>query len=594
MCAPSGEVEGSVDSARILELEAEVAALRAELAEHRRKPLVGLVWEDKPEVVQDQMQHELPVLRSMPSRNLGDDNARPHLLIEGDNLHALSCLQYTHAGEVDVAYLDPPYNRGGSDFRYNDSYVDLDDAWRHSKWLSFMNRRLRLAHELLRTTGVALIAIDDTEQAHLRLLCDQIFGAHNFIAQVVWQGGRKNDSRFVSVGHDYMLVYAKSKQALIDADVRWRERKAGIDEILAAGKRCWAKSGDDPDKATAALKEWFRKLPAGHPARGSKHYNHIDGQGRVFFPADISWPGGGGPTYEVLHPVTGKPCTVPRRGWLYPTAERMQEFIDDDRVHFGPDHTKVPNKKSYLQEIDSQVPVSVFDQDRRAANKQLAAMVGVGKFPFPKDVDVLARWLKIVAGPDAVVLDFFAGSGSTGHAVAALNAADSGTRQAILVTNNEAEICAEVTYPRLKAVLTGKWRAGDHDAVPGSLRYYRCEFVPITRNRDAMLRRLASRAGDIVAIRENTHGHLDHDEGRYTVLTDGNRRVVVWCDWTDDGLADVLAAHAGDGENVVYLFGFGDTIDPDIVAAHPDWRVEALPEPLRVALERAHARSCAR
>jgi 16S rRNA G966 N2-methylase RsmD len=551
-----------------------------------------LVWEDQREAVEDRMDSELPVLTGDPARAIGTDSAHPHVLIEGDNLHALACLRYSHLGSVDAIYIDPPYNTG-KEFRYNDKLVGEEDEWRHSKWLSFMHRRLLLAQELLRDTGVVLISIDDNEQAHLKLLCDQVFGPRNFVAQLVWQGGRKNDSRFISVGHDYILIYARNRQALLDANVRWRERKSGMDDILSAGADIWARSGGDADAATVALKAWFRQLPAGHPARAHKHYNRIcERAGRVFFPADISWPGGGGPTYPVLHPLTGEPCRVPSGGWRYPAPERMLEMREMGRICFGIDHKTVPTRKSFLEEIDSEVPQSVFDRDRRAANKELASLLGKSKFQFPKNVDVLARWLKIVTGKDAVILDFFAGSGSTGHAVAALNAADGGTRQVILVTNNENGICDEVTWPRLRNVLTGAWAGGPHEPLPGSLRYFRCDFVPVSRNRDMMLRRLSGRAADLIGLRE---GAFDRDvdlPGRYQVLHGGSRRVVVWCDWNTEDLDSVLAEHGGTGvERVLYLFSFDDTPDPSVVAAHPDWRVEALPEPLLIALRKAHRRS---
>jgi adenine-specific DNA-methyltransferase len=323
-----------------------------------------------------------------------------------------------------VIYIDPPYNTGG-EFRYNDKLVDADDEWRHSKWLSFMARRLRLAHNLLPDHGVILISIDDHELSHLKMLCDKVFGSGNFVAQLVWQGGRKNDSRFVSVGHDYIVVYAKSKQHLVDSDTRWRERKDGADEIMAAGARCWEESGHDGSRATELLKMWFKDLPPDHPARAHKHYNHVcEITGKVFFPDNISWPNGVGPKYKVLHPVTGKPVKTPSSGWRFPTAARMAEMIAAGKIHFGEDETKVPNRKSYLHEIDSQVPVGVFERDRRAANKQLAAIIGKGKFEFPKNVDVLQRWIGIVGSAQSLVLDFFAGSGTTLHAVAELNALD--------------------------------------------------------------------------------------------------------------------------------------------------------------------------
>ncbi|MBM4077373.1 MAG: site-specific DNA-methyltransferase, partial [Planctomycetes bacterium] len=331
---------------RILELE----ALRKRLAELENSQTVGLVWKNSNEDVESKLLNELPVLISEAALGVGDCGTRSdsHVLIEGDNLHALHVLQATHRGKVDVIYIDPPYNTGG-EFRYNDKLVDADDEWRHSKWLSFMARRLRLAHELLPDHGVILISIDDHEQSHLKMLCDKVFGTGNFVAQLVWQGGRKNDSRFVSVGHDYILIYAKSRQYLVDSDIRWRERKNGADEIMEAGARCWDESGHNGVRATALLKKWFKDLPSDHPARAHKHYNHIcDVTGHVFFPDNISWPNGVGPKYEVLHPVTGKPVKVPSSGWRFPTPERMAEMIAAGKIHFGDDESKVPNRKSYL------------------------------------------------------------------------------------------------------------------------------------------------------------------------------------------------------------------------------------------------------
>jgi 16S rRNA G966 N2-methylase RsmD len=574
---------------RILELEAEVASLRTELAAQERKTTFGLVWEDKPEKAQDQMERELPVLRAMPSKSVGVDTTCPHLLIEGDNLHALLNLQYTHTGSVDVIYIDPPYNTG-NEFRYSDRIVGEEDEWRHSKWLSFMHRRLRLAHPLLRDTGVILIAIDDREQAHLKLLCDQIFGPRNFIAQVVWTGPRKGKSRFIQVKHDYMLVYARDRDALSATDNPWKEAKDGADRLLAEVARLRAVHGSDNAAVEGGLRQWLKSNK--HLRPGVKSYCNVDSRG-VYAQYPLIAPKGGR-SFAVRHPTTQQPCLEPERGWSV-SPETMDTLRADGKLIFGPDHTTTVYQKYYLDEHLLQDPLAVFEQDRSAANAQLRALLGPGKFDYPKDVSVLQRWFSIVCNKkDAVFLDFFAGSGSTGHAVASLNAADGGTRQAILVTNNESSICTDVTHPRMKAVLSGDWHIGKRKALPGSLRYYRCEFVSITRNRDTMLRRLASRAADIVAIRENTHERVAHKEGKYTTLTDGSRVVVVWCDWSDDGLADVLTAHAGSEENVVYLFSFGETADPDILAAHPDWRVEVLPEPFHVAIERAHARSRAR
>jgi adenine-specific DNA-methyltransferase len=240
-----------------------------------------------------------------------------------------------------------------------------------------------------------------------------------------------------------MLIYAKDGPTLGATDVRWREARAGVDEILEAGRRAWEQAeGATPIERAAsaetALKAWQRGLPRDHPARskGLSDNNKIDEQGRVYRKDNISWPGGGGPRYDVLHPETGMPVKVPGSGWRY-SEERMRELIADGRVLFGPNHSHYINKKSFLAESDSMGPESVFNRKRTGAATHLQRVLGDKRFPNPKDHDVLMRWIRVAAPDDAVILDFFGGSGTTTEAVLRLNAEDGGTRQSILVTNNE-------------------------------------------------------------------------------------------------------------------------------------------------------------
>lgn len=193
----------------------------------------GLVWEDKPEDVEERLRDQLPVLIEDASKRLtdGGDDAPNHILIEGDNLEALTTLAYTHAGKIDVIYIDPPYNTGNKDFIYNDSYVDSEDTYRHSKWLSFMHKRLRIAKKLLSDRGVIFISIDDNEQANLKLLCDEVFGEKNFICSFIWSAGRKNDSKYVSVSHEYIISYFKNFDFIKQQQIIWREKKQGIQDI---------------------------------------------------------------------------------------------------------------------------------------------------------------------------------------------------------------------------------------------------------------------------------------------------------------------------------------------------------------------------
>ncbi|ORM25199.1 DNA methyltransferase [Williamsia sp. 1135] len=363
-----------------------------------------------------------------------------HVVINGENFHALQALRSTHREKVDLIYIDPPYNTGNDGWIYSDRYVDQNDRAKSSKWLSFLERRLLIARDLLKPTGVIIVAIGEEEHHRLRMLLDQVFGDQNFLSNVVWQGGRKNDSRYISNGADYMLVYTRDEQALAAAGTRWREEKTGVREAFAKAAELWAAHQGATTSANEAWKRWLRARKASGDITDSvARYDLLDPtSGRPMNTyQDITWPGGGGATYDVLHPVTRKPVKVPSRGWLYKDPGRMKAEVDSGRVWFGPDETTIPRKVTYLDEMDDQVALSVFVQDRKATNTHLRKILGDLRFPNPKDHQVLMRWFRLVAPRDAVILDFFGGSGTTSEAVMRLNADDGGSRQSILVTNNE-------------------------------------------------------------------------------------------------------------------------------------------------------------
>lgn len=440
----------------------------------------GLVWEEHEEEVDVKMRTHIPVFTEVEAKEIvGDPESEQYnFLLEGDNLHSLKLLEKTHKGKIDVIYIDPPYNTGGKDFIYDDTYVNSEDLFRHSKWISFMDERLRYASKLLKREGVIFISIDDNELYQLKILCDEVFGAENFIANLIWAAGRKNDSKYVSISHEYILCYAKSLSLLKENKVVWKERKQGIEDIYREAEYLKKTYGSDYEKMSLELKVWYKNLPANHPARNHSHYNCIDETG-IYFPSDISWPGGGGPKYEVLHPVTGKPVKVPNRGWVYPTKERMEEMISQNLVHFGKDESSVPCKKTYLASNETSTPYSVFYKDGRAATKRLRSLMGEVAFQNPKDVDILSSIFEFSSNNDSIILDFFAGSGSTAQAVMELNRKDGGNRQFILCTNNENNICENVTYQRVKTVITGIRPDNSQysEGLPANLKYYKTDFV---------------------------------------------------------------------------------------------------------------------
>lgn len=431
----------------------------------------GLVFEKHREKIDEVLDTHTPVLTEYKDLFI-DNGGQMNFLIEGDNLASLKLLEKTHKGKIDLIYIDPPYNTGNKDFVYDDNFIDKNDLFSHSKWLSFIKHRLIIARNLLTKRGAIFISIDDNEQSPLKVLCDEIFGAENFVTCLVWAAGRKNDSKYISVSHEYMLCYVKSMEYLKANKIVWKQRKQGIDDIYKEYEQLKKKYGSDYREMSSALKQWYKNLPENHPARNHSHYNFIDETG-IYFPSDISWPGGGGPKYEVLHPVTHKPVRVPNRGWVYPTKERMQEIISQNLVHFGDDETSVPCKKTYLKDNEMSTPYSVFYKDGRAATKRLRIIMGENVFQNPKDEEILENIIEFAALDNSTVLDFFAGSGTTGHAVMKLNADDGGNRKFILCTNNESNICRDVTYERIKRVI-------DKDGYTASLKYYKVDYIPIS------------------------------------------------------------------------------------------------------------------
>lgn len=484
----------------------------------RETKTYGLVWEDKPEDVEDRLRDELPVLVEVKDCALtdGGSEAPNHILIEGDNLEALATLAYTHAGKIDVIYIDPPYNTGNEDFVYNDNYVNSDDDYKHSMWLSFMKRRLRIAKKLLSERGVIFISIDDNEAANLKVLCDdaELFGAKNFAGQFIWHQGRKSMAAQFAVNHEYCLVYCKNRAALLAYDLQvennnWREKKEGLQDIYAEFDRLSAIHGSDYASIEKGMRKFFKELPSDNPAKRQAQYKCVD-EGGLYFPGDIAQGTGNGGRFDILHPVTGKPCKVPKGGWRFGES-KLPEILKANLIHFGADETTVPCLKRYLRNTEYEVMSSVFYCDGRGATKRLEMLLGTKAFDHPKDEEVIAKFIKAVTSytdkRSYTILDFFAGSGTTLHSVMMLNAEDGGKRTCILCTNNENGICENVTYERNKRVIQGYTKPNGEN-VEGlhnnNLRYYRTDFVGRSRSTKNM-RRLVQLSTDMLCIKENLY-----------------------------------------------------------------------------------------
>jgi adenine-specific DNA-methyltransferase len=442
------------------------------------KKKYGLVWEDKPEEVEEQLRENLPVLKEVKDKAIINGEEHPnHILIEGDNLHALTALTFTHEGKIDVIYIDPPYNTGNKDFKYNDTFVDKEDSYRHSKWLSFMNKRLRSAKRLLNEKGVIFISIDDYEQATLKLLCDEIFNEMNFVGNVIWQRAYSpiNLKKTISQNHDFILIYCKQDFQSFELNKLPR-----TDEANSRYK--------NPDNDPRG--PWKSSDLSVGPAIEKNIYEIITPSGRaVFPPKGYSWR---------------------------LSIDRFEEFKKDNRIWFGPKGDATPSIKRFLSEVkDGVVALTLWTYQEvghtQDAKRELKEVLHENERPFEtvKPLKLIDRVLKLTTDKNRpyTILDFFAGSGTTLHATMALNAEDGGNRQCILVTNNENNICEEVTYERNKRVIQGYTNAKGIEVeglTNNNLRYYKSEFVsrePSLKNK----RELTQLATELLCIKEDCY-----------------------------------------------------------------------------------------
>lgn len=363
-----------------------------------------------------------------------------NLLIKGDNLEVLKHMVNAYSEKVKMIYIDPPYNTGSDGFVYNDDRkftpeqlselagIDLDEATRildftvkgsssHSAWLTFMYPRLYVARELLKDDGIICISIDENEHSNLKILCDEVFGEFNFAGEIVWKNSSKNDQAYISIQHEYLLFYVKSKE---HNSGQWSEKKEGLDEIYKAFDGFRKKHGDNWAAIHKDALEWFNQFPASNPITNSKHYNWMDERG-IYFPDNISKPANGY-YYEIEHPITKKPCKKPAGGWRF-IEETMKHKISENRIHFGKDHTVVPNNKTYLKDTEYQSLTSIKFKDGRVASNMLKNLFGQKDiFTNPKDVGLLSEIFKALNIEHRdIVLDFFAGSASTAHAIYNMN-----------------------------------------------------------------------------------------------------------------------------------------------------------------------------
>ena len=393
-------------------------------------------------------------LRPCPDRSVAWADTG-NAFLEGESLQVLKLLQKSYHRKVKLIYVDPPYNTGSDSF-YPGIYPDsLDTYLRYAGLvsgdrlafsanadtsgtvplasLSMMYPRLLLSRNLLRKDdGYCVVCIDDCECHNLRRLLDEVFGEENHLATLVIEKNRKNNAQLFSVGHDYTVVYAKNKALLSDLGTRLRMPKDGVQELKELFARLREQYGEDWEIIKDGLDEHFATFDPEDPRRPLMRFTKVDEKGPYRTDGDISWPGGGGPRYDVPHPVTGRNCKVPSRGWVWPSYGRMKEEIDAGNVVFGPDETTIPSRRRSLFEADDQVMRSVAFSYAQTTVRALATLFdGKQVYENPKDPQDICRLIEYLTGPDDTVLDLFGRAGSAAHAVLQANAT-SGTRRRLI------------------------------------------------------------------------------------------------------------------------------------------------------------------
>ena len=455
-----------------------------------------------------------------------DKDAPNHILIEGDNLEALATLAYTHEGKIDIIYIDPPYNTGNKDFRYNDSYVDKEDSYRHSKWLSFMSRRLKITKKLLSDRGIIFISIDDNEQAQLKLLCDEVFGNKNFVADLIWsnqEGGGSSDSKLFRIKHEHIIVFSKdiSQLDIKGVDITNEDRYKEEDE--------------------------YSKV------RG-KYYLQKLGMGSIQYSESLNYP--------IIAPDGSK---------IYPSDNNNGKKAcwrwSKEKLNWGIENGFIVIKKSkniwtvYTKQylncdnngeiiIRTQRPLGIIDKFSSTQAAKFLESIGLSKlFNYSKPTDLIKYLIDRFVDFNPIILDFFAGSGTTLHATMQLNAEDGGRRQCILVTNNENNICEEVTYERNRRVIQGYTNAKGEEVeglTKNNLRYYRTGFVRRNRSMQNM-RKLVNLATDMLCIKEDlyteqkTFGGQKTYKGIFRYFDDEKKQMlVIYREEAIDELVDII------------------------------------------------------
>jgi adenine-specific DNA-methyltransferase len=524
--------------------------------ESRKK--YGLIWDE--EKVKEQFEKDaenaLPVLKEVKGKEIKDESDKPvNILIEGDNYHALSVLNFTHQEKINAIYIDPPYNTGAKDWKYNNDYIDSTDSYRHSKWISFMDKRLRLAKNLLTEEGIICVTIDDYEIPRLLLLMEEIFGEFNHLGTIAIRNNPagRSTTKGVSITHEYAIFFGKSDISQVFRLERSQIQKDRYDQKDDKGSFEWVN---------------FRKPGSMRAESPSMFYPIFISTNSVRIP-NMKWDSKKEEWIALEKPQKSEKILYPvddngeERRWRY-GVERARAEIEEfkPKIQKGKLHAYV---KGRLND-EGILPMTWWDKKEYSSTAYGTNLLKdmfseLQAFSYPKSIFAVMDCLKVMSDKkDAIILDFFAGSGTTGHAVLELNKQDGGSRQFILCTNNEKNIATEVCYPRIEKVIQGyKNQKGKKvEGLGGSLKYLKTKFVKNASNKDDFKIRITRECTEMLCLREGIFDETKKTND-YRIFQQGDKTLAVYYSLEHKTLSELKKElNKIDGEKIFYCF----TLDP--------------------------------
>jgi adenine-specific DNA-methyltransferase len=555
----------------ILELENKLATKK-----------LGLVWdrEREPEQVVQECINNIPLFKKTDFEVV-TSSLNDNLLLVGDNYHSLLLLNYTHANSIDVIYIDPPYNRGKDDFKYNDKFVDIEDTYKHSKWLNFMSKRLELAKKLLTTDGLIFISIDDNEMFELKLLCDQVFGDNNFVSCLprVTKKSGKQHSEDIGKNHDYVLVYAKQYNSSIIGKFDGTDESYQYEDeyVLTRGKYKLNQTLDYDSLYYNKAMDFELAIEEDRFVPGGSLEKHNDRHNGQFNKMDWVWRWSRAKFDFGLK----NGFVVVKRG-----GDRPRIYT---KTYANATISKKANKYFVEQKVREKNLTSLEFVENKYSNdnatKDLAEIIGKNLFEYTKPIDLICKLLQLVNKEDALVLDFFAGSGTTGHAVLKLNKEDGQNRRFILCTNNENDIAYNICFKRLEKAIKGFVSLANGDEIEplgSNLKVFETVFLPVEKVdtiNDDIRQKIVENITEVIMIKDSCFLEISSNE-YYKILSsrDEKRKIAIYFNENMDGFEEMIEKLEKE-RATVYMFSYekNSTLETEYGDRKID--IESLPEP---------------